>query len=187
MLSRQDPSFCSKGALYNAKTLGRGACLYQSLLMGALVMASLWILALFPQETTQIFPVISRMGLYSRSSNSLAHYATFYCLGSAVFWTLPYVLVSILGTRTYCLVAACSLSNVVILLHFAVLWISAMLCGVNYLLQIIIASVLLVSQVLVTIILGCALQNRLHETDDLFSVRIIRGNPALQSQIRLYF
>ena len=163
--------YCS--SFWNAKSLGRSACLYQSLLMGSLVMGSLWIFALFPQTTAEYFPVISRVGLYT-SRYSLAHYATYYCLASSIFWTLPYVLMSILGTRSYCLVVSCSISNVVILLHFAVLWLSALLCGVNYMLQIIVTPALLLSQVLVTIILGCTVQTRIQENYNLHTVQIVR-------------
>ena len=179
MLRRQDSGFCS--GLFNAKSFGRVACLYQSLLMGSLVLASLWILALFPQKMTDHFPVISRVGLYSRSRDSLSYYATYYCLASSIFWTLPYVLMSILGTRSYCLVVCCSISNVVILLHFAVLWLSALLCGVNYMLQIIVTSALLLSQVFVTIILGCTVQTRIQETYNLHTVQIVQQDSGFIS------
>ena len=174
MLRRQDSGFCS--GLFNAKSFGRAACLYQSLLMGSLVLASLWILALFPQKTTDHFPVISRVGLYSRSRDSLSYYATFYCLASSIFWTIPYVLVSICGTRSYCLVVCCGLSNVVIFLHFAMLWISALLCGLNYPLQIIVTSLLVVSQIIVSLVLSCTLQSRIREADDMHTVQLIHQN-----------
>ena len=159
----------------NAKSCGRLACLYQSLLMGSLVMGSLWIFALFPQTTAEYFPVISRVGLYSRSP-SPTHYATYYCLASSIFWTLPYVLVSICGTRSYCLVVCCGLSNVVIFLHFAMLWISALLCGLNYPLQIIVTSLLVVSQIIVSLVLSCTLQTRIRESDNMHTVQLIHQN-----------
>ena len=162
--------YCS--SFWNAKSLGRSACLYQSLLMGSLVMGSLWIFALFPQTTAEYFPVISRVGLYT-SRYSLAHYATYYCLASSIFWTLPYVLVSICGTRSYCLLVCCGVSNVVIFLHLAMLWISALLCGLGYPVQIIATSFLVVSQILVTITLSCTLQSRFRESDDMHTVQLV--------------
>ena len=95
------------------KSLGRLACIFQSVLLGAGVIGTLGLLAFFPTARDQI----AERYFSLKISEKGAHVTIYYGLASTILCWLPFNLVAILGTRKRWLIMSCMVSTAIFSLH----------------------------------------------------------------------
>ena len=95
------------------KSLGRLACIFQSVLLGAGVIGTLGLLAFFPTARDQI----AERYFSLKISEKGAHVTIYYGLASTILCWLPFNLVAILGTRNRWLIMSCMVSTAIFSLH----------------------------------------------------------------------
>ena len=150
---RRGPERCCSPS----KSLGRLACILQALFLGACVNGSLFILAFYPRTVMQHIPILI--------NKRVSKYAVYYGLPFSTLTLIPFLLVSMLGTRSKSLIICCMISNALVFLHLAILWIACLIVdgpikGTEMIIPLVVGIVVLTFQILTATAILSTLQTR---------------------------
>ena len=160
--------------------------IFQSLLLGAGGIGTLGLLALFPSNAV----LIAERYFTLNVSDKAVYVALYYGMTCTIVCGLPFHLVAILGTRHRYLIMACLVSSVIVSLHLAIAWLTSLICTVaveaNIMLQVLMGSTFLFSQVAVVAALVSTLKTRnWEEAIGLHSADIVSRQESKQSTVDL--
>ena len=101
-------------------------------------------------------------------SRKLAKYAVFYGIASSSLCSVPFFVVSIAGTRSKHWLVCSIVSNAIVFLHFAILWIACLIAdgpvkGMEVIVPLGVGATLLCFQIAIAAAISASLQTRLWE------------------------